>query len=178
MDIKDIIAQGFGIAGLIVMLLSFQFKNNKTLFVMQGVGSLFFVVNFTLIGAVGGALFNIVIFIRALLFLKRDKLWKLYFVVALYSLCMAFSVYTLKGDLFGIFISALPFLALLGMTYCMWKGNGRKIRYAQILYLSPAWIIHNIVNLSIGGIISDTINIISSIVALVRHKNSGWETEQ
>lgn len=177
MGITDIIAQGFGIAGLVVMLFSFQFKSNKGLFVMQGIGSLFFVVNFMLIGAVGGALFNIVNFIRSLLFLKRDKLWKLYFVVALYILCLCFSIYTLKGDLFKIFISALPCFTLLGMTYCMWKGNGRKIRYAQILYLSPSWIIHNIVNLSIGGIISDTINIISSVVALIRHK-SDWETEQ
>lgn len=173
MNKVEIIAQIFGILGLIVIVSSFQFKDNKRFFTFQGLGSLFFFLNFIMIGAVGGALYNLTNFIRGMFFMKnRQKSWKLIVVNTLYTACFIFSVIIAKGNYFQILLSFLPYIALFFMSICMWKGNGKHIRYSQIIYMSPSWIIHNIFNFSLGGLVCEIINIISSIIALIRHKNS------
>ncbi len=173
MSTIDIIAQVFGILGLIVIVSSFQFKDNKTFFMMQGAGSLFFFVNFFMIGAYAGAFFNLTNLVRGLLFMKdREKPWKTVLIEVLYTGCFLFSVFLTKGDYFQIFLSALPFVALLFMTVCMKKGNPTHIRVSQIIYMSPAWIVHNIFNFSLGGLICEIINMISSLIALIRYKKS------
>lgn len=175
MDITQIIAQGFGILGLIVIVASFQFKNNKTFFILQGLGSLFFFINFIMIGALAGALFNLTNFVRGMLFSKDTKKhWKLILTIALYTGCFVFSLFSVKNDYFQIFLSSLPYLALVFMSICMWHGDGKKIRYAQIIYMSPAWIVYNIFNFTLGGLICETINMISSVIALVRYKKQGF----
>lgn len=173
MNIIDVIAQVFGILGLIVIVSSFQFKDNKTFFLIQGAGSLFFFVNFFMIGAFGGAFFNLTNLVRGLLFMKdREKPWKTILIEILYTGCFLFSIFLTKGDLVQIILAALPFVALLFMTVCMKKGNPTHIRLSQIIYMSPAWIIHNIFNFSLGGLICEIINMISSLIALIRYKKS------
>ena len=175
MSTVDIIAQVFGILGLIVIVSSFQFKDNKTFFMMQGAGSLFFFVNFFMIGAFGGAFFNLTNLVRGLLFMKdREKPWKTILIEILYTGCFLFSIFLTKGDYFQIFLSALPYIALVFMTICMKNGNGKNIRISQITYMSPAWIVHNIFNFSLGGLICEIINMISSVIALARYKKSGF----
>lgn len=175
MDKTEILAQVFGILGLIVIVSSFQFKENKKFFTLQGIGSLFFFLNFIMIGAVAGALFNLTNLVRGLLFSKdREKVWKLVLIEVLYTGCFVFSLFLTKGNYFQIFLSSLPYIALVLMTICMWKGNGKNIRISQIAYMSPAWIVHNIFNFSLGGLICEIINMISSAIALIRYKKSGF----
>lgn len=167
----DIIAQVLGIFGLIVIVLSFQCKKNKNFFLMQGIGSLFFFLNFILIGAYGGAFFNLCNFIRGLLFSKNQKkVWKLVVVEVVYTMSFAFSLY-LNHSIEQIILTLLPFSALIIMSVFMWKGNPKHIRYFQIAYMSPTWIVHNCFNLSIGGIICESFNMISSAIFLLRNKN-------
>ncbi len=175
MDKIQFVAQTFGIFGLIVIVSSFQFKENKKFFILQGLGSLFFFINFILIGAVAGALFNLTNFVRGTLFSKNTKkLWKLIVVLTLYTACFIFSLFSIKGEYFKIFIATIPYLALFFMSICMWNGNGKIIRYSQIIYMSPAWIIYNIFNLTIGGLICEVTNMVSSLVALIRHRKKGF----
>lgn len=175
MTVKEIIAQSFGIIGLIIIVWSFQCKNNKNFFLMQGIGSLAFVINFILIRAYAGALFNLTNLVRGLLFSKEDKkVWKLVVVNVLYTACFAFSSYLAWGDWFMIFIAALPYVTLFIMSILMWLGNGKHIRYFQVSLMSPAWIVHNIFNFSLGGILCESFNMVSSIVALIRYRKQGF----
>ena len=76
--VSPIVAQVFGIIGLVIIVLSFQCKQNKYFFIMQGTGSFMFFLNFIFIGAFGGALFNLANLIRGLLFSDgKKKAWKL-----------------------------------------------------------------------------------------------------
>lgn len=138
---------------------------------MQGAGGTVFFVHFLLMGAYGGAFFNLVNLFRALLFAKNDKkAWKLAVTIAAYTAAFGFSVYTLWGDLFNIALVALPFVGLIVMSVLMWQGDGVKIRYGQIACVSPTWIVHNIFNFSLGGLVCEVFNIISSLIAIVRFK--------
>ena len=168
---KEIIIQGLSIVGFIITVLSFQCKSNKKFFIMQGAGGTVFFIHFLLMGAYGGAFFNLVNLFRALLFAKNDKKpWKLALTIALYTAAFGFSVYTLWGDLWNIALVALPFAGLILMSVLMWGGNGIKIRYGQIACGSPTWIVHNIFNFSLGGLICEVFNMISSVIAIVRFK--------
>lgn len=178
MTIKEIIAQGFGIIGLIIIVWSFQCKQNKNFFLTQGIGSFAFVINFLLINAYAGALFNLTNLVRGLLFSKEDKkVWKLVAVNALYTACFAFSTYLAWGDWFMIFIASLPYVTLFTMSILMWMGNGKHIRYFQVSLMSPAWIVHNIFNFSLGGILCESFNMVSSVVALVRYRKEGFDSK-
>ena len=167
-----IVAQALGIVGLVIIVSSFQCKSNKSFFLMQGFGSMFFFLNFLLIGAFGGAFFNLVNLLRGLLFAKnREKLWKLITVNAAYTLCFVFSI-CLNPAPWQIFLVAVPFAALFYMSILMYRGNDKHIRAFQIALMSPAWIFHNIFNLSIGGIVCEAFNMISSAIYLLRNRKT------
>ena len=166
----DIIAQVCGIIGMAIIIASFQCRSNKTFFLMQGAGSSMFVINFLLIGAFGGAFFNFANLIRGLLYSKNPrKTWKLILVEAMYVTCFVVSC-LLNPDLFQIILTAIPCVGLIVMSVFMWLENPRHIRYAQMSIGSPTWIVHNIFNFSLGGLICECFNIVSSAIFLIRQK--------
>lgn len=172
----DYIAQGFGLIGLGIIVYSFQCKKNRYFFLMQGLGSLMFFVNFLLIGAYAGAFFNLTNLVRGLLYSKdTKKLWKLILIEFLYTLSFAFSAYLVWGDWFSVFIAALPYITLLIMSVLMYNENGKHIRYFQFALMSPSWIVHNIFNFSLGGILCESFNMISVIISFVRYGKEGFE---
>ena len=171
MEIKEIIGQIFGIFGLLLFVLSFQCKNSRKLVLVQGIGGMMFFINFLLIEAYGGALFNLTILVRGLLYAKKDgKLWKPFVVELMFTLAYVYSLILLNGDVLQIILTTLPYISLLIMSVLMWVENGKMIRYFQIGMLSPAWLIHNIFNFTLGGILAEVFNMISAIVSLVRFK--------
>ncbi|MBR2021745.1 MAG: YgjV family protein, partial [Clostridia bacterium] len=103
MNTKEIIGQIFGIFGLLLFVLSFQCKNSKKLVFVQGIGGMMFFINFLLIGAYGGALFNLTILIRGLLYAKKDnKIWKPLAVEVLFTVAYVYSLTLIKGDVLQI----------------------------------------------------------------------------
>ncbi len=169
---KEVIPQILGIVGMVVIVSSFQCKSNRNFFMLQGIGSIFFFFNFLLIGAYGGALFNLVNNIRGMLFLKNPKApWKGIVIAVLYTLSFAFSVYV-NFSVKQIILVFLPYITLIIMTIFMQKGNAKHIRIFQIGFMSPAWIIHNCFNLSVGGIICEAFNMVSSAIYLVKTRKT------
>ena len=178
MTTREILAQIFGLIGLIIIVSSFQCKKNRNFFILQGIGSFAFVLNFVLINAYAGALFNLTNLVRGLLFSKEDKkVWKLVLVIMLYTVCFAFSTFLALGDWFMIFIASLPYVTLVVMSVLMWLSNGKHIRYFQVTLMSPAWIIHNIFNFSLGGILCELFNMVSSVISLVRYRKEGFKNQ-
>lgn len=168
----EIVAQALGIVGLVIIVASFQCKKNTNFFILQGAGSFMFFLNFILIGAYGGAFFNFANLLRGLLFAYgKKRKWKLILVEAAYTLCLAFSI-VLDHSAWGIFLVAVPYTALITMSVFMYIGNSKHIRYFQIGYMSPAWIFHNIFNFSLGGIICESFNMVSSFIYLMRERKS------
>ena len=172
----EIIAQLFGILGLIFSALSYQEKNNKRFFIEQGLAGLMFFMNFILIGAISAALFNITNLVRGVLFSKNDKKhWKLIAVMGLYSACLVFALTSIWDLPFQIFLSVFTYLTLELMSVLMWRGNGRSIRYGQFFISSPSWIIHNVFNFSLGGILCEVFTMMSVIISFIRYGKDGFE---
>ena len=176
MEILDLVAQICGIVGFILSVFSFQAKKNKNFFIFQGIGGLFFFLNFIFIGAISAALFNVVNLLRGFLLSKNDKkIFKLAIIEISFAACFIFSLTTMLDNPLQIFLSALTWFALAAMTVFMWKGNGKHIRYFQFFFVSPAWLIHIVFNFTLGGILCEAFNMLSVIVSFIRYGKDGFE---
>lgn len=172
----ETIAQIFGIFGFIFSVLSYQDKKNKGFFIMQGSAGLMFFVNYLLIGALSAALFNLVNLVRGVLFSKKEhKLWQVILLEVMYTLCFVISLFSIIGKPFKIFLSAFTYATLVLMTYLMYKGNGKHIRYGQLFASSPSWFIHNIFNFTLGGILCEVFMMVSVLVSFLRFGKDGFE---
>lgn len=172
----EIIAQTLGIIGFIFAVISFQEKKNKRFFIEQGLSGLFFAANFFMLGAISAALFNFVNLIRGFTYRKSDrKVWRLVLVEVLYALCFVYSLFGIWGDNLQIFLSTLTYTSLVITSVFMWLGNGKIIRYVQFLYASPAWLVHNVFNFTLGGILCESFNMISIIISFIRFGKDGFE---
>lgn len=176
METIEIIAQIFGIFGLILSALSYQEKNNKKFFIEQGLAGLMFFINFLLVGAISAALFNITNLVRGALFSRKEKKkWQLSMIIAIYTACFIFSLSLIIGNPFQIFLSSLTYITLQMMTVLMWLGNGKHIRVGQFFASSPSWIIHNIFNFSLGGILCEVFTMSSVVISFIRFGKDGFE---
>ena len=172
----EITAQIFGILGLIFTAFSFQEKNNKRFFMMQAAAGLMFFANFALIGAVSASLFNLTNLVRGTVLLKNDrKVWRVSLICGLYTACFVFALTMIWGDLFQIFLSVITYATLVLMTVLMWLGNGKHIRYGQVIASSPSWIIHNMFNFSLGGLLCEIFSMISVGISFIRYGKDGFE---
>lgn len=170
----QIVAQIAGILGMACNVFSYQEKENRKIFLWQAIGGLMFFANFILIGAVAAALYNLTNLVRGALFAKNDgKFWRMIFINALYTACFVFSLFSIYNDPFQILLASLPYISLIVMTVLMWRGNGIHIRYGQALISSPSWIVHNLFNFSLGGLLCEIFMIASVIVSFVRYGKDG-----
>jgi len=164
----DIPAQLIGAVAAAIIIGSFQCKDSRWLFFFQALGAMLFSVHFALLGASTGFLLNIVALARgAILYFSNKKWARSPFWLA--ALLLAFTlavIFTWDGVL-----SIIPGFAMLAGTCFMWTANGKKIRYAQLFLISPFWLFYNISVLSYAGIFTETFNIISVTISLIRFRN-------
>lgn len=170
----NIVAQSFGLIGLFFNVFSFQHTKNKTFFKYQILSALMFFVNYLLIGATMGALTNIVTILRGKLFENGDcKPWKLIVIETLYTICFLISICTVKGSTIQLILTVLTLISPLIKSFFLWKGNAKHIRISELFCTTPIWIVYNIFNFTLGGIISELLTVISIIISFLRCEFKG-----
>ncbi len=176
MNTFQMIAQGFGIIGMILAIISFQCKKNSLLFFTQAASGLMFSINFMMIGVLGAAICNLANIVRGILFYKSDRVvWKLVVNLVMYVGCAIVSFSSVWGDWGQVALSSLTIAAAFAGTVAMWTGNGSVIRKTQVLCCSPFWLIHNCFNFSLGGILCESFNILSVFISFLRYGKDGFE---
>ena len=179
----DIIAQILSILGCALMIFSFQFKNNRNLFLAQTLAAITFCTSYLLFGAFGGAFTNIVSIVNNAILLSGEKLKKKpllilvcigYAIIPVLSLLNYSGAGTIKAMLEIIFSFVVAVSQVL-ITIAMWKDDGKTIRIVRLFITSPAWLIYNIVVFSLGGIICEMFSIISILVSFIRYGKDGFE---
>ena len=176
MDITEMIAQIFGILGMVCIISSFQFRKNRILFFLQAMSGLMFGINFFMVGALSGALFNGANIVRGALLSKCDRVkWKLAILLVLFAVCTAFSVPSVWGNALQMTLLVFTTVSQFAGTVAMWSGNGALIRKVELFYSAPVWLIYSCFNFSLGGIICQSFNIISIIVSFIRFGKRGFE---
>lgn len=160
-----IIAQIFGLLGAISMLLSSWQKTRKKVLALITIDSIFYFIQYILLGALSGALSNIIGIIRTTLFMSKEKykiLQKdaiLYLIITLYIIIGIFS--------YNGIISTFPVIVSILYSIILWHDNVKTIRIGSAIMIL-SWVIYNIgVGAYVGALI-ETILFISSLLAVIK----------
>ena len=166
---SEFVIQLIGFIGVAFFIASYQIKSNKALFIFQLIGSLVFCIQFYIMGALSGALSLVVNIIRNLLLIKVNdwkwvkSKWTLATIIAILA---AITVYTWAGPM-----SILPFISVAVTSIGYWTNNAQKIRLSQMIG-SPTVLLYDFLIRSWGGVLNESIVIISILVSIVRF---GWK---
>lgn len=162
---KDIVVQMIGIAGALLGILSYQFKDNRKYYTGQALSGLCFGVHFFLLGAYTGAFLNFINLGRGFGFAAEKNKKPYITLVSVCVLYVAATALTYDGAL-SILACAAQLIGSIGMSTRRPSG----MRILQFTLVSPSWIIYNGFVGSIGGILCETFNMASILVYFARTK--------
>jgi len=165
---QALIAQIIGFIGTGFMVISFQFKKNRTLFALQICSNLATMLHFLMLGAYTGCINIGLGILRSSVLCARGrwakwKGWK-WVIVALFA---AATVLTWKDG-----FSVLPFIGMASYTLGAWTRNRKTLRLASLLVSSPAWLAYDIYARSWSGIVCELISMGSVVISILRY---GWK---
>ena len=170
----EIFSQIIGIVAMAFNVLSYQQKQQKFIIALQLFGSALFTVHFFMLNAYMGGLLNAVGIVRALVFLYKDKLksnhvlWLIGFIfVYIISYVLTFTVLHKPFTLPNAIVEILP---VIGMTATTVAFRCKTAKHTRLLGFisSPAWLIYNIVSVSIGAICCEVISLFSILIGYLR----------
>ena len=173
--IKEIIGQGVGIVAMAFIILSYQPKTQKNIFLLQFIGSALFSINFFLLEAYVGAYLNVIGLLRGLAFYfkektKADKWYMILILCLLFAVGypLTFTVFGKSFNLLNAVIEILPVIAMIVATFSFATKEAKTLRKLSLV-CSPCWLIYDAVSLSVGGVICEVLSLMSIITAIIRH---------
>lgn len=170
---QQIIAQIFGLIGMAMNSLSFQAKRQRTVILMQMIGTSFFTANMLLLGAYSGTILNFLCAVRALVYANKEKIrnvkaWTIGFMVCyVLSYAAVFLILKKPATPLNLLIELLPTSGMIVSTIALTRKDAAAIRKAA-WFVSPVWLIYNCCVFSLGGIICEIISIVSVLIATLR----------
>lgn len=162
----QIIGQLMGIVAVILGFVSYQMHTQKKILVAQTATALAFCIHYLLIGAYSGLALNSLAVVRNLAYYHRDKKLfsgpkcPIFFAILMASL----GALSWQGW-YSLFIIA----GLVINTLCLSFTNPQSIR-KSILFTSPMVLIYNCFVFSIGGVIYESVAIISSVIGIIAYR--------
>ncbi|MBR0484296.1 MAG: YgjV family protein [Oscillospiraceae bacterium] len=167
--------QGIGFIAVTAFILSYQIQSNRWLFLLQLIGSALFCLQFFMLDAKSGCLSLAVNILRNALMMKYNE-WKWVrwkgcpFLIAVCFTTILF--FTWNG-----YVSLLAYLASVSSTFVYWTNSARNIRLVNLACASPCWLVYDVIVHSWGGIVSESITILSILVSIFRFGWKGLESD-
>ncbi len=171
MDISMMIGQAMGLVAVVLGFMSFQMRTQKKLLVLQTATTIAFCIHYYLIGATSGLMLNMLGIVRNLAYYHKDK--------SLFSGKKCPIFFTVVMGLVGLlswqgYYSIFVVLGLVINTFCLSFVNPQHIR-TSILVSSPLVLIYDAFVMSIGGVIYESVVIVSSIIGIIRYRTQKGE---
>ena len=170
----DFWVQAIGIVAMAINIISYQFKSKRNILLCMCVGSALFSVNMIMLGAMTGGIMNILSVVRSLVYMNKDKLRisikivnALFVAAYLMSYVLSFALFGAEPSTKNFILELLPVIAMSAMTIAFSGKNAKIIRLSGFIS-SPSWLVYNIFNHSIGGILCEVFGLVSIISSLIR----------
>lgn len=161
-----IAGQIFGIIAIALGFLSYQMKTQEKLILMQALTGLVFIIHYLMIGAVTGMAMNIVGLIRCIVYYFRNKKGSNEKVTPIiFAVIMGIIGILTWESWYSVFV----FLGLIINTLCLALSDPQKVR-ASILVTSPLVLIYDAFAQSFGGIVYESVAIISALIGIIRNR--------
>ena len=163
--VYDIITQAIGGLGMLAIFYSFQKNKNRQILGILIIGMSFFSIHFIMLGSYTGAALNILSVVRNGILLFRPRKW----AQSKCWLYIFFAVYIAAGIItWESMISLVPMAGMIFGTLAVFAKETKNIRRFSLV-CSVGWLIYNIYNLSIPGIITEISVEISIIIAMFKY---------
>ena len=165
-NINEIIGQIISIVCVILFALSYQVKEQKHIIIIQTFGTLGWCLAYYFIGATSGFAVNIITIVRniSMLFIKpRTRLS--YITTAI--LVVAFGV---VSAFFWDGPQTLIIVISLMLNTIFFSFGDPQLLRKSVIGTSSGFLLYNIITMLSGGIISESMSIISSIIGVVRFR--------
>ena len=173
----QILYQTAGGLGMAAAVISFQCRNNKPYYLLQATSGAFFALQFFLSsllpggGAWAGFMINALNVLRGVVYAFCEKArtaWPFSIGLMLaYTACGVLSI-TVFGE--SVVLGILVTVAQLAGTVFMKLGKPKVIRIGTLTAVSPIWLVYDIFKVSVGGILCESFNMGSIVVALFRFR--------
>lgn len=162
----EVWGQIIGIVATIITALSYQVNTKRSLILIQSVATACTCLSYMLLGATSGFALNVLCLVRnACFYFQKAGQKPIYISTSIISVAMAvIGAFSWQGA-----ISLLIIIALIINTIFLSLGKPQILRYS-ILFTSTLIIIYNIYIFTIGGLLNESIAIISSIIGIIRFR--------
>lgn len=165
---KYLLIQMVGLLGTVLYFISYQFKNNRSLFRMQFASYMCYTIHLILLGAITGGLSTLLNTVRSFCLGSKNRFLRSNIMCGiLCSLQVAALVVSWAG-----WISLLPIVANIASTIGGYTNNARKIRAAGMFINSPLWIVYSLIVGSWAGVLDELVSEASMIISVIRY---GWK---
>ena len=160
------IGQGLGVLGVALGFLSMQMKTRDKLLLMHLALTACFALHYGLIGAWSGMALNIISSIRNITYYLLGKKgdvkpgWGIFFAVVMGTV----GILSWQN-----WCSAFMVIALTLNSYAMSFTDPQNIR-KSMLVTCPLALIYNILVISVGGIVLESVNIASAAIGIYRYR--------
>lgn len=169
MDYIKITGQFLGFVAVVLGFISYQVKSAKSILILQTLTCVVFSAHYLLIDAISAFVLNAVGIVRNIIYFHKDK--KI-FSYRFYPFAFAVIVFVLGilswQNIYSLLITVGLVINTLGLSF----KNPQNIR-KSILVSSPIVLLYDILVMSIGGAIYESVAIISAAVGLVRYIRKG-----
>ena len=160
-----LIAQLFGLLGVVCYLLSFQQKRRSGILFVNIVSRVFYVLQYFLLRAFDGVAMDFLGLISSLcagiaLRLSPKKRGLLFFAVNTAIVVVGMLLYK---DVFSLFAISATILE----TAALWLRREKLIRLLTLVS-APLWLIYNVSNLAFGSALGNALAMVSIVIALAR----------
>lgn len=162
--VETIIGQILGIFATILTFLSYQSNSKQKLLIIQTSATMSTCISYFFLNAMSGFWLNIVCLCRNILyyFEKQNSKFNLVSGIIFAIIMAILGALSWQG-----YISILIIIALMLNTIILSLGKPQLLRQS-ILLTSSLVIIYNVYVFSIGGILNESLAIISSIIGIIR----------
>ncbi len=158
------VAQAVGFAGIVVSIISFQFKDHKKLMILRAANELLLGIQYLLLGAYTGMAMNFIGVIRDVVFADMVKKGKSTIKArALFSGIFAISGLFTYDGFKTIFSSGAKVIST-----CLYGSSNTSVVRFGVLFTNLSWLVYDFAVESYAGCLSDIVTIISVVVAIIR----------
>lgn len=153
----------YSILAFFTLCVSICIKNRKKSLCVQALNCLFEAIYDFIINAFTGALLSVINLIRTFIFIQKEKIDKIIYLVVLFifeTIIIVNCIFTWNG-----YISLLPTIGSMIRSYCLWQSNMKLVRisgittgilYGSYYFYYKSWFM----------VLGDVILLITGIIAL------------
>lgn len=161
-----LVGQIIGIVAVALSFLTYQMKSKQSILVMLSGATVLFCIHYACLGAPVGVVLNIVGILRNICYYHNDKklLSSKAVPVILAAIMGVLGLITWEGWYSVFFV-----VGLMLNTLAMGYFNPQNLRKSLLLTCTLIFI-YNVFTFSIGGMINETVAIISAVIGLIRYR--------